>query len=104
MSKPPATVTDILTPSAARSILTDAAAKGAWTDSQDAVREAATSDDDTNGAVHFFLDYPGVSRPHWATDDRESSHYGPFVNAAGGGDVPRGAQVTVRTYTARRSY
>jgi hypothetical protein len=104
MSRSPATVTDILTPAAARAILTDAAAKAAWADSQDAVREAATSADDTNGAVNFFLDHPGVSRPRWASDDRETSHYGTFMNAAGEGDVPRGAQVTIRTYSLRRRY
>jgi hypothetical protein len=104
MARPPATVTDLLTHAAARSILADPAAKAAWTDSHDAVLEAAKSPDDTNGAVHFFLDYPGATHPDWAIVERETSHYGPFVNAAGGRDVPLGAEVTIRTYTLRDSY
>lgn len=104
MSHPPSTVTDVLTRASARSILTDAAAKAAWSDSLAAAREAAISPDDTEGAVHFLLDYPNANRPDWATDDRETANYGPFVNDAGGGDVPRGAPVTLRTYTLRRRY
>jgi hypothetical protein len=104
MSRPPATVTDVLNHAAARSILTDPAAKAAWADSQGAVLEAAKSRDDTNGAVHFFPDYPGAPQPDWATVERETSHYGPFVNAAGGGNVPLGAEVTIRTHTLRPSY
>ncbi|MFZ0883127.1 MAG: hypothetical protein WAN14_06985 [Candidatus Acidiferrales bacterium] len=104
MSHPPSTVTDILTHAAARSILADAAAKAAWADSLAAAREAAIYPDGTEGAVHFLLDYPNASRPKWATDDRETAHYGPFVNEAGGGDVPRRAPVTIRTYTLQRRY
>lgn len=104
MSHPPSTVTDILTRASARSILTDPAAKAAWSDSLAAAREAAKSPDDTEGAVHFLLDYPDANHPNWATDDRETAHYGPFINDAGGGDVPRGAAVTIRTYTLRRRY
>lgn len=104
MAHPPRTVTDILTARATRTILEDAEAKTAWADSQDALREAAGSTDDTNGAVHFLLDYPGLKPPSWATDDRETAHYGPFVNTAGGGDVPRGKVITIRIYTERPRY
>ena len=99
MSHPPSTVSDTLTSTASRAILTDAKAKAAWTDSAAAVQEAAASSDNTNGAVHFFLDYQNADRPDWATEDRETANYGPFVNAAGGGDVPRGALVTIRIYS-----
>ena len=104
MQHPPATVTDTLTPSAAQAILTDAQARAAWADAQEAVREAAETPDDTGEAIHFLLDYNGVGRQPWATQDRETASYGPFTNAAGGGDVPRGAQVTVRIYTERPRY
>jgi hypothetical protein len=103
MRHPPQTVTDKLTATSARAILLDAQAKAAWADSQDALREAADSTDDTKGAVHFFLDYAGAISP-WATDDRETAQYGPFVNTAGGGDVPRGKVVTIRIYTEHPVY
>jgi hypothetical protein len=104
MRHPPQTVTDKLTATSARAILLDAQAKAAWADSQDALREAADSTDDTKGAVHFFLDYAGATSPSWATDDRETAQYGPFVNTAGGGDVPRGKVVTIRIYTEHPVY
>lgn len=101
MKHPPATVIDVLTPSAARAILTDPDAKSAWKDAEAAAREAMQTPDDTAGAVHFFLDHPGAAHPNWATPNREAGIYGPFVNSAGGGDVPRGARVTIRIYTER---
>lgn len=104
MKHPPVTVTDALRPSAAKAILTDPTAKEAWMDAQAAVREAAASADDTQRAIHFLLDFPGLNRPNWATDDRETANYGPFSNAAGGGDVKRRAPVTVRIYTERPRY
>lgn len=104
MRRRPSTVTDLLTPSSARAILTDPEAKAAWTDAQAAVREAAKSADDTSGAIHFLLDSPGGNRPNWATEDRETANYGPFVNAGGGGDVEHRAHVTVRIYTERPRY
>jgi hypothetical protein len=70
MSHPPATVSDTLTSSSARAILTDAKAQAAWANSQDALQEAAASTDDTNGAIHFFLDYQGAKHPDWAVEDR----------------------------------
>ena len=85
MRHPPQTVSDTLTGTSARAILLDADAKSAWADSQDALQEAPGSADDTNGAVHFLLDYPGLKPPSWAADDRETAYYGPFVNTAGGG-------------------
>lgn len=100
----PSTVTDLLTPSSAEAILTDPEARAACVDAQAAVREAASSADDTKKAVHFLLDSPGANRPNWATDDRETANYGPFINAAGGGDVKHRAHVTVRIYTERPQY
>lgn len=101
MQHPPSTVSDILTPSAAQAILRDPEAKAAWDDAQAAVREAAQSADGTDGAIHFFLDYEGEVPPTWATEDQETANYGPFINLAGGGDVPRGERVTIRLYTER---
>jgi hypothetical protein len=104
MRHPPSTVSDVLTPSAAQAILSDADAKAAWADAQVAVQDAAQSPDDTGGAIHFFLDYEGATHQKWTTEDRETANYGPFINVAGGGDVPRGVKVTVRIYTERPRY
>ncbi len=97
----PRTVGDTLTTSAARAIGRDPDAMAAWADSQAAATEAGATADNTSGAIHFFLDYEGATRPAWATEDRETASYGPFTNAAGGGDVPEGAAVTIRVYTAQ---
>ena len=101
MRHPPSTVSDILTSSTAQAILTDADAKAAWDDAQAAVGEAMQSPDETDGATHFFLDYEGAYHQRWATEDQATASYGPFINMAGGGDVPRNARVTIRFYKER---
>ena len=47
----------------------------------------------TGGSKHFYLDY-GQGQPKWAAG-KETTSYGPFKNAAGGGDVPKGADVKI---------
>ena len=64
-----------------------------YEDSQSAASEAANSSDVTGGSEHFYLDY-GQGQPKWAVGKKTTS-YGPFKNAAGGGDVPRGADVMI---------
>lgn len=64
-----------------------------YKDSQAAASEAANSPDRTGGSTHFYLDY-GQPKPNWA-NGKVTTSYGPFVNAAGGGDVPKGADVRI---------
>jgi len=64
-----------------------------YKDSQAAASEAANSPDRTGGSTHFYLDY-GQPKPSWA-NGKATTSYGPFVNAAGGGDVPKGADVRI---------
>jgi RHS repeat-associated protein len=64
-----------------------------YKDSQAAASEAANSHDRTGGSTHFYLDY-GQPKPSWA-NGKATTSYGPFVNAAGGGDVPKGADVRI---------
>lgn len=64
-----------------------------YKDSQAAALEAARSPDRTGGSIHFYLDY-GQPKPSWAIGKATTS-YGPFVNRAGGGDVPTGADVMI---------
>ena len=63
-----------------------------YKDSQKAAAEAARSDV-TGGSTHFYLDY-GQKPPSWAAG-KETTTFGPFKNAAGGGDVPKGADVKI---------
>ena len=55
--------------------------------------EAARSPDVTGGSTHLYLDY-GQKAPSWAAG-KETTTCGPFKNAAGGGDVPKGAHVKI---------
>ena len=64
-----------------------------YKDSQAAASEAANSPDRTGGSTHFYLNY-GQPAPSWA-NGKVTTSYGPFVNAAGGGDVPKGADVRI---------
>lgn len=64
-----------------------------YKDAQQAASEAARSPDVTGGSIHFYLDY-GQGQPKWAVGQGTTS-YGPFKNAAGGGDVPKGANVLI---------
>jgi hypothetical protein len=63
-----------------------------YKDAQQAAAEAARSDV-TGGSKHFYLDF-GQKPPNWAAG-KEITTYGPFKNAAGGGDVPKGADVKI---------
>lgn len=64
-----------------------------YKDAQSAASEAARSPDRTGGSTEFYLDY-GQPKPSWANGTATTS-YGPFRNAAGGGDVPKGADVRI---------
>jgi RHS repeat-associated protein len=64
-----------------------------YQDSQKAASEAARSPDVTGGSQHFYLDY-GQPKPSWA-QGKATTTYGPFRNAAGRGDVPKGADVQI---------
>ena len=64
-----------------------------YKDAQQAAAEAARSPDVTGGSKHFYLDY-GQGQPKWAVG-KETTSYGPFTNVAGGGDVPKGADVKI---------
>jgi RHS repeat-associated protein len=64
-----------------------------YRDAQAAAAEAVRSPDNTRGSQHFYLDY-GQPKPSWARG-QETITYGPFLNAAGGGDVPQGADVYI---------
>lgn len=64
-----------------------------YKDAQKAAAEAAHSPDVTGGSKHFYLDY-GQKAPSWAAG-KDTTTYGPFKNAAGGGDVPKGADVKI---------
>ncbi|MDE2179981.1 MAG: tandem-95 repeat protein [candidate division NC10 bacterium] len=50
----------------------------------------------TCGARHFILSY-GQTLPKWA-QGKPRLNFGPFMNVAGGGDVPRNAQVYIRIF------
>jgi RHS repeat-associated protein len=63
-----------------------------YKDAQQAAAEAARSDV-TGGSQHFYLDY-GQKPPSWAAR-KETTTFGPFRNIAGGGDVPKGADVKI---------
>src|SRR5208282_5588100 len=64
-----------------------------YKDAQQAASEAARSPDVTGGSKNFYLDY-GQPKPSWA-QGKVTSSYGPFKNAAGGGDVPKGHDVLI---------
>ena len=64
-----------------------------YKDAQAAASQAAHSPDVTGGSTHFYLDY-GQAPPKWAAGKMTTS-YGLFKNAAGGGDVPKGADVRI---------
>ena len=52
--------------------------------------------DPTRGATHYILDF-GQRKPSWARGVPRLN-YGPFINAGGGGDVPRRATVHIQIY------
>jgi hypothetical protein len=52
---------------------------------------------DRNGPQSFYLDH-GQSKPRWAEGRQPKESFGPFRNAAGGGDVPKGAVTWIRIY------
>lgn len=72
-------------------------ARAAYNDSLDAAQQAITGGDPTGGATHYYLDH-GQPKPPWAVGKDPVASFGPFVNEAGGGDVPKGAKVTIRVY------
>jgi len=73
-----------------------------YASSKDAVSAAYSSrTDPTGGATHIYL-YdlsPNSAQrvPAWVTNGNPTSVEGPFINAAGGGDVAGGAPVLVLT-------
>jgi len=60
-----------------------------------AAERALGSPDTTGGAKNFILDYPGFRWPGWAGQMEAAKTFGPFLNVAGGGDVPRDAHVHI---------
>jgi hypothetical protein len=79
----------------------DPAAVAAYFDALNAASDVLSGracgvQDPTRGAQHFILDY-SQRKPVWARGAPRLS-YGPFVNAGGGGDVPRRATVFIRIY------
>lgn len=64
-----------------------------YKDAQGAASEAARSPDVTKGSGNFYLEY-GQGPPNWAKGKKMTS-YGPFKNASGGGDVPKGHDVRI---------
>jgi hypothetical protein len=58
-----------------------------------ATHRAGKQADPTGGATHFYFDYGQSSTPSWGK--QAVATYGPFTNAAGGGDVDKGANVKI---------
>jgi hypothetical protein len=58
-----------------------------------AAHRAGKQADPTGGATHFYFDYGQTSAPSWGKQAVVT--YGPFRNAAGGGDVDKGANVKI---------
>jgi hypothetical protein len=76
----------------------DAMKTEAYKDSQAAAREAATSPDRTGGATNAVVYYGGQGEQPWGgwiMKSQVQAIYGPFLNQAGGGDVPQDAFVLV---------
>ena len=66
-----------------------------YKDAQTAAAQANGSPDTTHGAKNYVLDY-GQKMPKWVGKMQTVQSFGPFLNSSGGGDVPKGAQVTIR--------
>ncbi len=66
-----------------------------YRDSQSAAAQAARTPDNTHGATHFYLHWDNQPAPSWARGKTPVATFGPFLNAAGGGDVPKGADVWI---------
>lgn len=64
-----------------------------YRDAQNAASEAVRTPGEARGSENFYLDH-GQPQPKWAEGKRKTS-YGPFTNAAGGGDVPKGKDVRI---------
>jgi len=45
--------------------------------------------------------HPAITPPAWVTQGESTTVAGPFINASGGGDVPRGDEVYVLTINDR---
>lgn len=84
----------VLRTAEAEAVRTFPPAREAFQDSQRAAQTAHTEPDRTGGATHFYLDY-AQKPPNWALGKTPLATFGPFVNPAGGGDVPRGARVKI---------
>ena len=80
--------------SEASAVKTYPPAKQAYEDSRAAAGKAHR---DPKGPQGFYLDH-GQPKPAWAVGKEPRESYGPFRNAAGGGDVPKGAKVWIRVY------
>ncbi len=85
---------DKLSAAAARAIKSYPPARAAYQDSLDAAYAAFSGHDPTGGATHFYLNY-GQKPPSWAAGKKPVATFGPFKNVAGGGDVRKGAMVTI---------
>lgn len=65
----------------------------AYGDSQEASAQTLGLPEVTGGSKNYYLDH-GQPTPKWAIG-KKTTAYGPFNNAAGGGDVPKGADVRI---------
>lgn len=72
-------------------------AQAAHEDSLDAARAGLANGPQPSAGTNFYLDY-GQRTPPWAAGKTPRAVYGPFLNAAGGGDVPRGSRVRIKVY------
>jgi hypothetical protein len=78
----------------AQAVTTYPPARQAYQDSKHAAQSAHSQLDPTGGAQHFYLD-SGKGPPKWAVGKKPVATFGPFINPAGGGDVPRGAEARI---------
>lgn len=91
---PRGVATDRLRKEEADAVRTYPPARMAFQDSQRAAARARAEQDRTGGATNFYLDF-GQGPPPWAEGKKPVASFGPFLNKAGGGDVPKDAKVKI---------
>lgn len=70
------------------------AAYDSYGGSHHAAKLSFSHPDPTGGATGFYLDH-GQRLPPWAKGKKTVATFGPFTNAAGKGDVPKGEKVRI---------
>jgi len=91
---PGGVATDRLTKQEANAVGTYPPARTAFQDSQRAAARARAEKDPSGGATNFYLDF-AQGPPPWAEGKKPVASFGPFLNKAGGGDVPKNAKVKI---------